>query len=100
MTPHDQDQKNTFDRRDLLMGTAAISAGLPFGAGKALAADEREAPILASGKPWKIAFEEHFITPTFNDLPSGISAEGVPQVYRDLLEVGDERIALMDEAAA
>ncbi|MFL9943830.1 amidohydrolase family protein [Paraburkholderia graminis] len=49
-------------------------------------------------KPWKIAFEEHFLTPNFTDLPSGITASGVPKVYQALLETGDGRIELMDQA--
>lgn len=54
----------------------------------------------ASGnvKPWKIAFEEHFLTPSFTDLPSGISPDKVPNVYRNLLEVGEYRIEQMDKA--
>ncbi|HEY4375126.1 MAG TPA: amidohydrolase family protein [Burkholderiales bacterium] len=55
-------------------------------------------PGFATQSPWKIAFEEHFLTPQFSDLPSGMTPASVARVYRDLLEVGDERIALMDKA--
>ena len=48
--------------------------------------------------PWKIAFEEHFITPSFNSLPSGMSAQSVPKVHKQLLEVDERRIQLMDQA--
>ncbi|MDR5832351.1 amidohydrolase family protein [Caballeronia sp. LP006] len=65
--------------------------------------DQDEGNFAAGGavdfaKPWKVAFEEHFLTPNFSDLPSGITASGVPKVYRALLETGDGRIELMDQA--
>lgn len=51
-----------------------------------------------TGEPWKVAFEEHFITPSFNSLPSGMSAQSVPKVHKQLLEVDERRIQLMDQA--
>jgi 2,3-dihydroxybenzoate decarboxylase len=66
-------------------------------AGAAAALPLVAAAAEASG-PWKIAFEEHFITPTFAVMPEGLNATTMPAVYHGLLEVGEGRIALMDQA--
>ncbi|MDN7179150.1 amidohydrolase family protein [Caballeronia sp. SEWSISQ10-4 2] len=58
----------------------------------------QQKPELDFSKPWKVAFEEHFLTPSFCDLPSGITAISAPKVYQGLLEVGSGRIDLMDQA--
>jgi 2,3-dihydroxybenzoate decarboxylase len=84
------------DRRALLK-----AAALPLVAGAIDAAPasgaEAKSPT-APGQPWKIAFEEHFLTPQFNDLPSGMTPTSVAEVYRKLLDVGEGRIATMDQA--
>ena len=50
-------------------------------------------------KPWKIAFEEHYLTPSFQDnIPAGIKPTDVPRVYRELMEVDERRILKMDAA--
>jgi len=84
-------------RRDLLKAAALpLVAGA---AGNTTSAAAAEPPSgFALQKPWKIAFEEHFLTPQFNDLPSGMTPTSVAEVYRNLLEVGEGRIAKMDRA--
>jgi 2,3-dihydroxybenzoate decarboxylase len=83
-------------RRSVLLGAAA--AVLPLAGGAAEAALAQPATAPPAGRPWKIAFEEHFITPTADLMPTGLDATTMPAVYHGLLEVGEGRIALMDQA--
>lgn len=56
-------------------------------------------PADVTRKPWKIAFEEHYLTPSFQDnIPAGIKPTDVPRVYRELMEVDERRVAKMDAA--
>ncbi len=96
---------NDLSRRSLLIaGTVAMAAG------ETGAARPKTRPRDGSGAampttPWKVAFEEHYLTPDFNPIPpsmtaalAGRSAAAMQPMIAKLLEVGDHRIALMDEA--
>ena len=93
-------------RSALALGPAAVAAlALDGTDAMAQAAPDAPPPARAHGRPWKIAFEEHFLTSDFNPFPpsmqaalAGRSGAELQPVVRKLLEVGDARLALMDAA--
>jgi predicted TIM-barrel fold metal-dependent hydrolase len=99
-------QPNPLTRRSFMLGVpAALAAGslaLPAAAQSPSSADA-DATATGSppfaGRPWKVAFEEHYLTPHFDvDQPGGTKLENLPVVHRNLLDVDAGRIEQMDRA--
>jgi predicted TIM-barrel fold metal-dependent hydrolase len=103
MTEHEKDQQNSdlLGRRSFMLGASVAAAGLSVSAGETANAQSAGPPITPKppGLPWKIAFEEHYLTLSFNDdVPESVKPSEVPVVHRKLLDVGEGRLALMDRA--
>jgi 2,3-dihydroxybenzoate decarboxylase len=82
-----------------LMGGSLLAA-LPAqgNAADASAGDQAET-VKIPERPWKVAFEEHYMTPHFARAVRGdTKVTGETGVYADLLEVDSKRIETMDRA--
>ncbi len=91
-------------RRSFMLGvpTALMSSALP---GAPPAQAQTNIPASSTTRtdiptrPWKVAFEEHYITPHFDiDRHGGTRRAHRPTVYRNLLDVDAPRIEQMDRA--
>jgi 2,3-dihydroxybenzoate decarboxylase len=88
-------------RREFLKG-ATLAAGANAAGAFAMAPQNQPAPATATGKRLgKIALEEHFMVPDFVDYFAetypNISPEIAKRGLAALLDLGDERIAIMDQ---
>lgn len=101
MTEHERDEHHTdlLGRRSFMLGASATAAAFgAVGVANAQSTGPQARPK-PPNLPWKIAFEEHYLTPSFNDdMPEGLKPSDVPVVHKKLLDVGEGRIALMDRA--
>jgi predicted TIM-barrel fold metal-dependent hydrolase len=58
-----------------------------------------DASVLIPARPWKVAFEEHYMTPHFSRVIRGdTKVTGETSVYDLLLDVGAQRIDTMNQA--
>jgi predicted TIM-barrel fold metal-dependent hydrolase len=90
-------------RRSFMLGLPGLLAAEPLAANAAQTAVSPAQPGNAAspfgGRPWKVAFEEHYLSPRFDvDVPGGTKFENLPVVHRDLLDLGATRLERMDRA--
>jgi 2,3-dihydroxybenzoate decarboxylase len=93
-------------RRAFMLGmaeTALAATLLPASAADARTADPEvvtnDESVRIPSRPWKVAFEEHYMTPHFSRVIRGdTKVTGETSVYDLLLDVGAQRIDTMDKA--
>ncbi|HEY3598399.1 MAG TPA: amidohydrolase family protein [Paraburkholderia sp.] len=100
----DADVPSALKRRSFLLGipAALLSGSLladdPAHAQTAAPSTDTE-PVKIPARPWKVAFEEHYMTSHFDKVVRGdTKVTGETGVYADLLDVDAKRLERMDRA--